>query len=145
MAPQPELCNSCGKALLAESQFCTYCGATRSLPPAPGIRGDSKMVYELKKIGIGSIMKLAFILNALLGLILGIFLASVGMSGMGMANLPIPMEGSPFIGAGIWIVMIVVLPLLYGLFGAIFGAIFGLLYNFTAWGVGGIRLTLKQS
>jgi hypothetical protein len=102
-------------------------------------------VLEVKKIGIWSLVKLFFMINALVGLLFAVILAVVGMSGMGMGELPFSVQGSQLFGTGALIAVMIVSPILYGLMGAIFGLISGLLYNILAWGVGGVRLTLNRS
>jgi hypothetical protein len=77
--------------------------------------------------------------NAVIGLILGILIAAVGMAG-----LPVEMEGMNVFGESLWVGVIVVSPILYGILGALLGLVLGTLYNVLSWGVGGIRITLDQ-
>ena len=139
MSRPAEHCTSCGKEMLEGALFCTFCSAERMRAPAFMTQDGSRQVYEVKKVGIGSLVKLSFMINALAGLILGIFVAGIGLSG-----LPIPLEGADFLGPGLWIVAVIAVPVFYGLVGALFGLIMGFLYNLLAWTVGGIRITLKS-
>ncbi len=147
MSHQTDFCSSCGKEMFEGALFCTYCGTERQRPIAaiPTAHENLNKVFEVKKIGICSIVKFSFMFNAFIGLALGILFASIGMAGIATIDLPIPLEGIQFIGTGLWIGFILGFPIIYGLMGAVLGAIFGILYNILAWGVGGIKITLKSS
>ncbi len=134
-------CTTCGKEMIDEARYCTYCGAelpkmeTAPLPPA------STHVSEIRRVGIWSLVKFAFMIHAVIGLIFGIFFAAIGAAGLSF--LPesrlLPFGAIPWIGA------LVLIPMLYGLIGAFLGFCAASTYNFFAWGVGGIRITLEES
>lgn len=146
MPRHTEFCSSCGQEMFPGARFCTYCGAPGPAPwnAEPGADEDVRRVLEVKKIGIWSVVKLAFMTNAVIGLLLGFLLAAVGMSGIGRMDLPFPIEGWGIMGTAPWVAVILVPPILYGLMGAVFGLILAVLYNIMAWGVGGIRITVRK-
>ena len=133
-------CNACGKELFPGARFCTYCGAVRQAGAAVG-----REVLEIRRVGIASAAKLFFLLNALLGLFLGLGLAALGMSGLHSltgplgAELPVPLPAVP------WAALVLVFPVVYGILGGIAGAVLAVLYNILAWGAGGLRLGVNRS
>jgi hypothetical protein len=88
----------------------------------------------IKRIDPMSYAKVQGVLCALLGLIFGIGIALIGMmggsSGGGMLR-------------GLGLLAIVVVPILYGLFGFLATVIAALLYNMAAGWVGGIKLDVE--
>jgi len=136
---QKGYCPSCGKESFADAFFCTYCGAPwpRERGPAPQKPVDS--VFEVKKIGTWSLVKFVSMAYALLGLGLGLFFAAIGALGLPIDQI----AGLEGFGAGASKGMIVTLPILFGIMGAFTGLSMGMLYNILAWGLGGIRITLK--
>jgi hypothetical protein len=58
-----------------------------------------------------------------------------------MSVMPIPGLGGMNMGTG---VTVIVLPILYGIFGYIFGFIGALIYNLVAGTVGGIKVTVSE-
>ena len=145
MPSNPGFCSSCGKEVFEGAQFCTYCGAQADSAGTPIAMEEVSYVYEVKRVGIWSLVKFAIMMNGFIGLLFGIIVAAIGMTGMIMTDLPIPMEAQNLVGTGAWIAVIVIFPLIYGILGAILGLIMGFIYNIFAWGVGGIRLTLRKT
>jgi hypothetical protein len=97
----------------------------------------------LARIGIGSAAKIAGVMYAVLGLIMGGILALISMVGAGMAS---GIEGSELpagFGALFGVGAIVLFPILYGILGIVFGAITAALYNLFAGMVGGLELDLR--
>jgi hypothetical protein len=88
----------------------------------------------IKRIDPMSYAKVQGVLCALLGLIFGIGIALIGMvggsSGGGMLR-------------GLGLLAIIVVPILYGLFGFIVTIIAALLFNMAAGWVGGIKLDVE--
>jgi hypothetical protein len=88
----------------------------------------------IKRIDPISYAKVQGVLCALLGLIFGIGIALIGMiggsSGGGMLR-------------GLGLLAIIVVPILYGLFGFIATIIAALLFNMAAGWVGGIKLDVE--
>jgi hypothetical protein len=95
----------------------------------------------IRKVGIGSVVKVAGVLYALLGLVFGFCFALFAMLGLGMAaaNNDAPAWFGPFFGVG----AIIVLPIFYGVMGAIGGAIMGALYNVVAGITGGLEVEVQ--
>ncbi len=52
--------------------------------------------------------------------------------------------GVPFVGAGLGVLVIIILPIYFGIIGFIFGAIGAFLYNLIAGKVGGVELEFDQ-
>mgnify|MGYP001573678861 CR=1 FL=1 len=143
--PHPaEFCASCGKEMFEGARFCTYCGAGRPAVPTPSAEQGLDIVFEVKKIGVWSLVKLFFMINAVIGLVFGMLFASFGMFSMGMMDFPFQMDGRHFLGTAPWIAIILVCAIFYGFIGSFLGLIAGSLYNILAWGTGGILITLKK-
>ncbi len=145
MTTSEGFCGSCGREMLKGAAYCTYCGEKKAQEREIQVRRPGEVTFEVRKIGIGSLMKLSFVSFAVMGLISGLMIMTIWMSGFGMVELPMFMEERPLPGTTPWLIILIITPLVYGFFGAIFGLISGSVYNFLAWGVGGIRITLSGS
>jgi hypothetical protein len=86
----------------------------------------------IKRIDPMSFAKLNGVMYAAIGLIAGLFFALVGR-GLGGGG----MMGSFGMAA------IIVLPIIYGVFGFVVTAIFAMIYNLVAGWVGGIKLEVE--
>jgi hypothetical protein len=139
MAFRTGYCASCGKETFPGASFCTYCGAARAAAGSGVAAGASDAAFEIKKIGIWSVVKFASIMYALLGLCLALMIGAVGMAGFPVQRV----EGIDAFGGGAWKGLLFVFPIFFGFIGAFTGLSIGLLYNILAWGLGGIRITLK--
>lgn len=89
------------------------------------------MTQQLRRFGVGQTAKVAGALYALMGLVLVPFFL--------LASMSFP-EGMGF-GMG----LVLLMPILYGVFGYIFVAIGCAIYNFVAGYVGGIEVDLGES
>jgi len=99
----------------------------------------------LTRIVVMSVAKIFGVLNAAIGLIIGICIALFSLIGAGM-TAAVQQSGAPtWIGAVFGIGAIIFLPILYGTMGFIFGAIWAALYNLFAGMVGGIEIEMRQS
>lgn len=92
----------------------------------------------VKKIGVGSAARIYGLTLAGLGLIIAIpyglfFGAALGLSESGL----------PF-GSAFPILMIIFIPVIYGILGFIFGALFAWVYNLVAKKTGGIEIELSK-
>lgn len=145
METQSGFCNACGKEMFQGARFCTYCGAARLTQPSGHAGQEVKEVFEIRKVGIGSLVKISFLVNALFGLLFGFLIAAIGITGMHMASFPFQTHGELFSGSPAWIGIVIGSTLLYGLMGALLGLTVGVLYNVLAWGVGGLKITLKKT
>lgn len=97
----------------------------------------------IKRINPVSFAKLEGILGAIIGLIAGIILAVFG-SLIGSLAPQVGGIGAPRIGAEFGIASIIILPIMYGIFGFIGGLVGGGLYNLVAKWVGGIEIDLEN-
>src|SRR5215208_5839918 len=103
-----------------------------------------RWLVEIRKLGVGSVAKVLGLLYALIGLIIGLFVALASLLGVlgAAANSNLgPAELGMGIGGGI--VGIIVLPILYGIAGVLSGLIVALLYNLVASLVGGIKFETR--
>lgn len=98
------------------------------------------MKREIKKVDVGSV---ALVYGALLAAI-GVFIAllflvfgSAFMAMMGKGE-----ESAGMFGGGV--VMIILFPIMYGIFGLMVGAIMGVLYNLIAPMVGGVKFYISD-
>ena len=104
-----------------------------------------RRTLELKRVEVGSLFKVAFLLYAVLGLVVGLF---VGMAVWMMGSLASVFgdDHMPFMhmltGAAGFIA-IPVMAMCYGVIGSIVVSIIGLLYNFAASKMGGIKLEFE--
>lgn len=99
---------------------------------------------KLKHIGVGSVVRVAAILYAIIGLIVGGIIAVCSVLGAAFTK----MAGGENSGAGIFglffgVGAVLFMPLLYAFFGALMAALMTWLYNGIAGAVGGIELHLE--
>ena len=90
----------------------------------------------IKKLGILSVAKIQGIIMAFIGLIYGILYSLFG-------NISESFTEAGVVGAGLGFVGIIILPIMYGVFGFIGGAVIAFLYNIAAEKIGGIEIELK--
>lgn len=92
----------------------------------------------IKKIGVGSAAKIYGLTLALIGAIIGI------PYGLFMSTLLGNMQsGMPF-GSAFPFIIIIAIPIIYGLLGFIFGALFAWVYNIIAKKTGGLEIELSE-
>jgi hypothetical protein len=106
------------------------------------------MTYEIKKIDVWSVVKIAFILYGIFGLIFGLFYALMLTMLGGILSQFGPLGGelgdmTGFFTGAVGIVMAFFMALFYAVIGSIFTAIFVWLYNVLAKLTGGIRFNLE--
>jgi uncharacterized BrkB/YihY/UPF0761 family membrane protein len=103
------------------------------------------MTYEIKKIDVWSVVKIAFILYGIFGLIFGLFYALLLTFLGGILSQFGGDFGqiSGFFTGAVGILMAFFIALFYAVIGAIFTAIFVWLYNVLAKLAGGIRFNLE--
>lgn len=98
------------------------------------------MRKEITKMGVGSVAKLYGAMYGVIGLIFGIFMALFASA--------MPSEASeelvPFTNNAGPIMLLIGLPIFYGILGLIAGAFGAFLYNIFAKFVGGIELEFKD-
>lgn len=99
------------------------------------------MKRELKAVGVLSCGKISGVVNAIMGVVIGSFLAIISALGLmfegpsGAPNLP---------GFIVGIGSIVFMPFFYGIFGFIFGIIGAFIYNLTASFFGGLEYEVRD-
>jgi len=99
--------------------------------------------FEIKRIDLWSMFKVAFFVYAVLGLVVGMiygFFMLVG--GMFGSFIDEEFAGLGFLGGVIGLVLIPFFALLYGAIGSVFITIIGWVYNLAVGTFGGIRLTV---
>ena len=102
------------------------------------VKARTKPKYqEIKRLYVWSVAKLQAILMAVIGFLLGLFYALLGVA-LGPAAFG---ESAGIIALGFWLLLL--LPLVYGIMGLVGGGIGAALYNCVAKWVGGIKLQLK--
>ena len=98
----------------------------------------------VRRVGPGSAFKVGLTLYAILGLVLGIFMAFFSMvagSVGALSHSAVP--GSQAFGFGLGIGAIIVFPICYGLIGGIFAAVGAAIYNVVAGWVGGLEVDIS--
>jgi len=98
----------------------------------------------VKRVGPGSAFKVGLVLYAILGLVLGIFMAFISMvagslGSMGQSAAP----GAKLFGFGMGLGAIIFFPICYGLIGGIGAAIGAAIYNVVAGWVGGLEVDIS--
>jgi hypothetical protein len=103
------------------------------------------MTYEIKKIDVWSMVKIAFILGGIFGLFAGILYAMMlTMIGGLLSQMGGEFGGMPGLTGAVGIITIFLMVLFYAVIGAVGTAIFTWIYNLLARGMGGIRFHLEQ-
>ena len=95
----------------------------------------------VRKLGVWSFARMYATMSAAMGLLIGLLFACLSLVGAGFApeNSQLPAGMATAFGVG----AVVVLPIVYGIFGLIGGAIGAGLYNVFASMVGGIELDVS--
>jgi hypothetical protein len=100
----------------------------------------------VRRVGPGSAFKVGLVLYAILGLVLGIFMAFISMVAGSLGGLAMPAGGAPgsrLFGFGMGMGAIIIFPILYGVIGGVFAAIGAVVYNLVAGWVGGLELDIE--
>src|SRR5437588_12200733 len=95
-------------------------------------------------ISPGTALKIGLLTYAILGLLLGIFMAFISMvagtlGSLGQSAAP----GSRLFGFGMGFGAIILFPIFYGIIGGIFAAIGAFIYNLVAGWVGGLEVDVS--
>jgi hypothetical protein len=101
----------------------------------------------VRRVGVLSVAKIEGLLMMVIGLIIGVIYGLIFMIfGAAMSSLA-PREGQAMGGVGsvvIGLIIMVAVPIFYGVLGFVGGAIGALIYNAAAGIVGGIKLDLES-
>jgi hypothetical protein len=92
----------------------------------------------VKRISPGSAFKVSLVVYGLLGLIFGLIFSLLALLGAAIPGTGAAKAGSMVFG----VLAVIILPLLYGLFGGILGALSAVIYNLAAGWVGGLSIEL---
>jgi hypothetical protein len=97
----------------------------------------------VRRVGPASAFKVGLVLYALLGLVLGIFVAFISMATgplgpLGQTAAP----GARLFGFGMGFGAIIFFPLCYGIFGGLAAALSAIMYNLVAGWVGGLEVDI---
>jgi hypothetical protein len=99
----------------------------------------------VKRIGPGSAFKVGMVAYAILGLLIGIFMAAFSslfgqlIGSPGVPDMPAAHVARLVTGIG----AVIILPIVYGVFGGICAAIGAAIYNLVAGLVGGIEVEIQ--
>jgi hypothetical protein len=102
---------------------------------------------EIKSFDVGSVVKIAFIIYAALGLIVGVVYVIVAFALAGLMEYAGGLGDTGVMrlaATGLGIFLIPVVALLYGCAGALAGLVVALIYNLVAKAVGGVRMTVDD-
>ena len=98
----------------------------------------------VKRVGPGSAFKIGLVIYAILGLILGIFMAFISMVAGTLGSLgESAAPGAKLLGFGMGFGAIIIFPIGYGVIGGIFAAIGAVIYNLVAGWVGGLEVDIS--
>ena len=98
----------------------------------------------VKRVAPGSAFKIGLVMYAILGLILGIFMAFISMVAGTLGSLgESAAPGAKLLGFGMGFGAIIIFPIGYGVIGGIFAAIGAVIYNLVAGWVGGLEVDIS--
>lgn len=100
----------------------------------------------VRRVGPGSAFKVGLVLYAILGLVLGIFMAFLSTVAGSLGGLAMPGAGAPgsrLFGFGMGLGAIIFFPILYGIVGGVCAAIGAVVYNLVAGWIGGLEVDLS--
>ena len=96
----------------------------------------------IKRVGAVSAAKIAAVLYAGIGLLIGVVVALIGMAGMS-TRLAADSGAPSFLGAIFGVGAIIILPICYGAMGFIFTLIGATLFNVAAGMTGGVEIDVQ--
>jgi len=102
---------------------------------------------KIKQIGVMSAAKIEGLMGVAFGLVAGVFFTIVGtgasyMMGNYYGN---GWGGRGMMSGGFGIFAIIIMPIMYGVFGFIAGAIVAWIYNIIAGWIGGLEIEMEES
>ena len=99
---------------------------------------------RLTRVGPLSIAKIAFVIYAAIGLVMGAIFAAIGIAGAAIGSVANDSGVPGLPGALFGIGAIVIFPVFYGVLGGVTSLAGAALYNLVAGVVGGIEVTLDS-
>jgi len=107
------------------------------------IGGGMQVQLEIKRIDLWSLFKIAFIIYAIVGILVGVFFfffsLLMGSIGSSMAYEE-EFSGFPFLGGAVGLLMIPFFAFFYGVIGSVFATIGAWIYNLICTAIGGLRV-----
>ncbi|MEO7273668.1 MAG: hypothetical protein ABIX28_23315 [Vicinamibacterales bacterium] len=97
----------------------------------------------IRRVGVGSAAKIGGALYAVIGLIIGLFVAAFSLVDAGLASQAGTGDVPSFIGPLLGVGAIVVAPIFYGILGAIGAAVMAAVYHLVAGMTGGLQLEVE--
>jgi hypothetical protein len=104
------------------------------------------MQYEIKRFDVASVVKISFVICAILGIVIGLVYVFIALAIGSLAAYGEVLGENPLLriaATGFGILLVPVFALFYGCIGAMAGLIFALVYNLIAKALGGVKLTLQ--
>jgi hypothetical protein len=104
------------------------------------------MHVEIKHVDITSVVKVCFVIYAILGMVIGLVYVLIALIFTSLLDFGSAFEGSGLLriaATGIGILLVPLFALFYGLIGALAGLIGAAVYNLVAKALGGVKLTLE--
>jgi hypothetical protein len=97
--------------------------------------------FEISRIQLGSLFRVAFLMYAALGLLVGIFLGLLTLLGVSLQSLFLQEEFPrlAWVGGAVGLALIPAFAVIYGTFGSVVVTIGGIIYNLVARFSGGLR------
>jgi hypothetical protein len=103
------------------------------------------MQVEIKRLDVWSLVKISFLIYAVLGIIVGVIYIFFALLLGGLVGYNEALDGGLFriAATGVGVLLVPLLALFYGLIGAIGAAILAVVYNVLSRTIGGVKLTLQ--
>lgn len=102
------------------------------------------MTYEIRRIDVWSVVKIAFILGGIFGLLAGILYAMMLAMIGGLLSQMGEFGAMPGLTGAVGMVTIFFMVLFYAVVSAVVTAIFTAIYNLLARGMGGVKFHLES-
>jgi hypothetical protein len=106
------------------------------------VSGRMEDPMVIKGVGALSVAKIAAVLYAGIGLLIGVVFALIGTAGFA-SQLSGPDSNVPFVGMLFGVGAIIILPICYGLMGFIFTLIGATIFNMAARLTGGVQIEVQ--
>jgi uncharacterized membrane protein YagU involved in acid resistance len=104
------------------------------------------MHIEIKRFDIASVVKIFFVIYAILGMVIGLVYVLVALVFSSVLDFAGAFEGTTLLrvaATGVGILLVPLFALLYGLVGALAGLVGSVVYNLVSKALGGVKLTLE--